>query len=220
MLKGMSMGVLERIENIVKANLGDMLAKTEDPEGILKQLISEMESELVEAREQMAETIREGKRLKALCIENERLAERWHEKAVLAVQQGKDGLAREALLRKRSAAALSEEYGQEYNLYNDVLTSLKSALKSLETKIQEAKRKRSELIIERKRSEIDQLLGRNLVAESDSTFRRMEDRIIALDAEVEAMAEVSGDELTTKQREDELEAELAKLKSKLKSEKS
>ena len=121
------MGVLERIESIVKANLNDLLGKTEDPEKILKQWILDMESELANAKDQVAAVIREGKRLKMLCIENEKLSENWQKKAVLAVKYGKDDLAKEALLRKRSASVLVEDYRQESDLHEEVIASLKSS---------------------------------------------------------------------------------------------
>ena len=214
------MGVLERIESIIKANLSDLLEKTRDPEKILGQLISDMESELADARSQMAAAIREGKRLRMLRIENEQLAEKWQKKAILAVQHSRDDLAREALVRKRSASALIEDYRRECSLHEEVLESLKSALRALEAKIQEARRKKDELIIVKRRVEMDRLLGQDVVDGKMSVFDRMEDRVTSLSAEAEALAEISNDELTAKQREEELEAELAKLKEKMKSEKS
>ncbi len=210
------MGVLERIESILKANLNDLLGKTEHPEKLLGQLISDMESELANARTQMAAAIREGKRLKALCIENEQSAEQWQKKAVLAVQHGKDDLAKEALLRKRAASALAEDYKRECDLHEEVLTSLKSSLKALEVKIQEARRKKDELIVRKKRIEADRLLSGDAMADKRSTFARMEDKITSLTAEAEAMAEICGDDIDVRLREEELEAELAKLKDKMK----
>lgn len=214
------MGVLERIESIIKANLNDLLGKTGNPEKILGQLISDMESELADARDQMASTIREGKRLRMLCIESQQLAEKWQKKAVLAVQYGKDDLAKEALLRKRSASALAEDYRQECDLHAEVVASLKSALKALEAKIQEARRRKDELIMRKRQAEVDRLLRRDMIADERSVFRRMEDRIVSLSAEAEALSEISTDELTARQREEELEAELEKLKDKMRSEKS
>lgn len=222
MLRGIDMGVLERIESIIKANLNDLLGKTGNPEKILGQLISDMESELADARSQIASTIREGKRLEMLCAENEQVAEQWQKKAVLAVQHGKDDLAREALLRKRSASALVEDYRRECELHAEVLASLKSALRALEAKIQEATRKKDELIVRKRQAEVDRLLGRDIMADKRAVFERIEDRIMSLSAEAEALSEINsnGDEMAAKQREEELEAELAKLKDKMRSEKS
>ena len=214
------MGVLERIESIIKANLNDLLEKTRDPDKILGQLISDMQSELADARGQMAAAIREGERLRMLRIENERLAEDWQKKAVLAVQHGRDELAREALLRKRSASALAEDYSRECDLHAEVLVSLKSALKALEAKIQEARRKKDDLIIRKRRAEVDRLLGQDIIADKKAVFDRIENKIMSLSAEAEALADTSNDEIASRQREEELEAELAKLKEKLRSEDS
>lgn len=216
------MGVLERIESIIKANLNDLLGKTGNPEKILGQLISDMESELADARSQIASTIREGKRLEMLRAENQQLAEQWQRKAVLAVQHGRDDLAREALLRKRSASALAEDYSRECDLHAEVLASLKSALRALEAKIQEARRKKDELVMRKRQAEVERLLGQDVMADRSLVFRRMEDRVMSLSAEAEALSEINSnsDELTARQREEELEAELAKLKDKMRGGKS
>ncbi len=212
------MGVLERIESIIKANLSDLLGKTENPEKILQQLILDMESELAEARDQLVAAIREEKRLRMLRIENEKLAEKWQKKAMLAVQYGKDDLAREAILRKRSAAVLAEDCEQESHLHAELVASLKTSLRALEAKIQEAKQKKDELILRRRRAKLDQLLRQNIIADGKAVFDRIESKITSFSAEVGALADNSNDEIASKQREEELEAELAKLKEKLKGE--
>ena len=214
------MGVLERIESIIRSNLSDLLAGAGDPEKDLPLLVSDMEAELADARAQMATAIREGKRLRMFCVENEQSAEKWQRKAILGVQHGKDDLAREALLRKRAAEALAEDYRREYERHEEAIVSLKSALKALEAKIQEVKRKKDELIMRKRQMEIDRLLGRNVMADRESELGRLENKIMSLGAEVEALGEISGDELTARLREEELDAELAKLKDKMRSEKS
>lgn len=214
------MGVLERIESIIKANLNDLLGKTENPEKILQQLILDMESELAEARGQVVAAVREEKRLRMLRIENEKLAEKWQNKAMLAVQYGKDDLAREAILRKRSAAALAEDCEQESHLHAEVIASLKASLSALEAKIQEAKQRKDELIVRKRRAKLDQLLGQDIIADKKAELDRIENKIMSLSAEAEALADTSNDEIVSRQREEELEAELAKLKEKLRSEDS
>ena len=214
------MGVLERIESIIKANLNDLLGKTENPEKMLQQLILDMESELAEARDQVVAAIREEKRLRMLRIENEKLAEKWQKKAMLAVQYGKDDLAREAILRKRSAAALAEDCEQESHLHAEVIASLRASLSALEAKIREAKQRKDELIVRKRRAKLDQLLGQDIIADKKAVFDRIENKIISLSAEAEALTDTSNDEIASRQREEELEAELAKLKEKLRSEDS
>ena len=216
--RGIGMGVLERIESIIKANLNDLLGKTENPEKMLQQLILDMESELAEARDQVVAAIREEKRLRMLRIENEKLAEKWQKKAMLAVQYGKDDLAREAILRKRSAVALAEDCEQESHLHAKVIASLKASLSALEAKIQEAKQKKDELIIRKRRAKLDQLLGQDIIADKKAVFDRIENKIMSLSADAEALADTSNDEIVSRQREEELEAELVKLKEKLRSE--
>ena len=168
----------------------------------------------------MVASFREEKRLRILRIENEKLAEKWQKKAVLAVQHGKDDLAREAILRKRSVAALAEDCEQESQFHAEVVASLKASLKALEAKIQEAKQKKEDLIIRKRRAKLDQLLGQDIIADKKAVFDRIESKIMSLTAEAESLPDSSNDEIVSKQREEELEAELAKLKEKLKGEDS
>ena len=212
------MGVLERIESIIKSNLNELLDKAGNPDKLLKQLVADMESELADARDQMAATIREGKRLRMLCAENEQIAEKWHKKAVLAIQYGKDDLAREALLRKRNASALAADYERECDLHEEVVESLKSALKALEEKIEEARRTRNKLAARKRQAKVDQLLVSDAIESQMSVFGRMEERVMSLSAEAEALAEMNSDENATDHREEELEAELLKLKEKMRNE--
>ncbi|MBD3181535.1 hypothetical protein GF312_04530 [Candidatus Poribacteria bacterium] len=215
------MGVLERIESILKANLNDLLDNTSNPERALSQLLSELQSELTDARRQMASTVREGKRLEMLYKENEQLAEKWQEKALLAVQYGKDELAREAILRKRSAAALTLEYKKECELHKQVVSSLKSALSALENKIQEVKRKRDLLIARKHRTSMNSLLQKKPISQQMETFARLKKKIMNLDAESEALAKMNSEnQVLSKRKDEELENELAKLKEKMKVENS
>ncbi len=209
------MGVLERIESIVKANLNDLLKKTEDPERIIQQLIADMQTELADARVQMAAAIREGKRLKALYIENQQSAEKWAKKAVLAIQYGKDDLAREAILRKRTFLATTEEYKKEWEIHEEIVNSLKSALKTLETKIKEVENRKNELVIGKRRASLDRILNQGL-SDKMTIFKKIESKIMSFGAEIEALEELNSNDTTSRQREVELEAELVKLKEKLK----
>ena len=119
-----------------------------------------------------------------------------------------------------SASTLAADYKQECDLHAEVVISLKSALKALEAKIQEAKREKNELAMRKRQLEVDRLLGQNRMANGQSTLKRMEDKVMSLSAEVEAMEEINGDDLDARLREEELEAELAKLKDRIKSEES
>lgn len=213
------MGVLERIESIIRSSLNELLEKTGTPEASIEQLISNMESELADARIQMAAAIREGKRLEVVCANVEQSIEKWQEKAVLAIQNDRDDLAREALIRKRTAATMAEDYKRECELHKEVTISLKSGLKALEIKIQEARKKKDELLMRKRHMEMARILERDAMADKDLELDRLADRIISLDAEMELMEDLGGDELDARLQEEELKEELAKLKDKMESEK-
>jgi phage shock protein A len=212
------MGVLERIENIIKANLNDLLTRTDNPVKILDQLILDMQVELAEARIQLSAAAREETRLKMLFTENQQLAEKWEKKAVFAIQLGRDDLAREAILRKRSALDLAKDYKQESEIHEEVLKSLNSSLIALESKIQEAKKRKDDLVIRKTQANIERLLGQSFESKL-SMFKRMENKINSVNVGTQVLEEIGIDEVATKQREAELETELEKLKESLKSNK-
>lgn len=209
------MGVLERIESIIKANLNDLLSKTENPERILEQLVEDIRSELAEARAQVTAAIREEKRLKMLYLENQQLAEKWEKKAVLAIQLSKDELAREAILRKRASLVLARDYKKEWETHKEVVESLKFALTALEEKTQETEKRKRELITKKRQARINRVLGQNL-NDKLSVLDKIGNRITASNEEFDAFEEIKNDELKIKQREAELEAELTKIKKALK----
>jgi len=209
------MGVLERIESIIKANLNDLLSKTENPERILEQLVEDIRSELAEARAQVTAAIREEKRLKMLYLENQQLAEKWEKKAVLAIQLSKDELAREAILRKRASLVLASDYKKEWETHKEVVESLKFALTALEEKTQETEKRKRELITKKRQARINRVLGQNL-NDKLSVLDKIGNRITASNEEFDAFEEIKNDELKIKQREAELEAELTKIKKALK----
>ena len=93
------MGILTRIFNLFRANTSDLLDKAEDPEKMIKQMISDLEAQKKKAKDQMTEALALQKRLVRDTEKEHQEAEKWEQKAILAVQNEKDDLAKEALTR-------------------------------------------------------------------------------------------------------------------------
>ena len=95
------MGIISRLFNLFRANANDMLDKAEDPEKMLKQMISDLEVQKQKAKKQMTEALALQKRLERDTEKEHKKAEKWEQKAVLAVQNKKDDMAKEAPTRKK-----------------------------------------------------------------------------------------------------------------------
>ena len=91
------MGVFNRISRMIRSNISDLLDRAEDPEKILQQIMVDMQQDLREAKLQVAAAIRDQKKLETRCQENLDVADRWEKRAISAVQEGDDTLAKEAL---------------------------------------------------------------------------------------------------------------------------
>jgi phage shock protein A len=208
------MGIFSRIGRLVKANLNELVSKSEDPEKILNQLILDMKEQLIDAKKQVAKAIADEKRLKKQMDSEVEKAEEWEKKAMTAVRSERDDLAKEALERKAEHDELAAEYKEQWQQQKKAADKLRNSLRQLNEKIEEAKRKKSLLIARKKRAEAQKTIQDTMSGLNDTSafeaFDRMEGKIDQIEAEAEATAELTeaeyqGDELSAKF--DELETE-------------
>jgi phage shock protein A len=221
------MGIFSRLGTLIKSNLNDLISKAEDPQKMLNQIVLEMQNQLVEAKKQVAVSIADEKRLKKQWDEHVELSKEWERKAMLAVRQGEDGLAKEALLRKSEHDNMQGEFSKQWQLQKDAVEKLKDQLRTLNDKIEEAKRKKNILIARQKRAEAQKAIQDTMRGLSDSsafdTFDRMSQKVDQIEAESEASVELGGELAgdTLQQKFKKLEAgggsdmALAELKAKM-----
>src|SRR5215468_2990770 len=97
-----TMGILDRVSTLIRANINDLIDRAEDPEKVVKQLIADMNSQLVQVKTQVAAAIADEKQLYQRYQDNQEKATDWQQRAELAVEKGQDDLAREALMRRNA----------------------------------------------------------------------------------------------------------------------
>ncbi len=200
------MGFFGRLAQLIKSNLNDLISKSEDPEKMLNQIIVDMNKQLVEAKKQVAVAIADEKRLQKQYNNEAAVGQEWEKKAMMAIRAGDDALAKEALMRKKERDALSEQYKDQWQKQRAATDQLKTALRALNNKIEEAKRKKSVLIARKRRAEAMKSIQDTMSGLSDTsafdTFDRMASKIDQMEAEAEAGAELaedfSGDVLQSK----------------------
>lgn len=191
------MAILDRISLVIRSNINFLINKAEDPEKMLNQMLIQMREQLNEAKREVAVAIADEKRLGVqLEAELEQVRE-WERKAMLAVEKGDDGLAREALRRKGEHERLAMDYKQQWDAQKASADTLKNALRGLSEKIEEAGRKKNLLIARQKRAEAQKHIHEVMSGLSDTsafeTFDRMTAKVDQLEAQATAAAEISQD---------------------------
>lgn len=217
------MGVLDRISQILRANINDLLDSAEDPEKILNQLIRDMEDAIQKGQSQVAEQIAQKKMIERDLEEAKENTESWGKKAELAVNKGADDLAREALRRQNDYEEQVEIYEKQLDVQEKAVTKLKGDLEALKNKYEDARRNKDMLIARAKRAEAQKQIGQASTKISSvdysSELKRMERRIQEKEARVSADQEVHSDSVDDKFRKlgesDKLDQQLADLKKKM-----
>jgi phage shock protein A len=216
------MTIVERISTLVRANINDLLDRAEDPEMVIKQLLMDMRTQLLQARTQVAAAIADEKRLHERFEENQTLATEWQQKAELAVEKGADDLAREALTRGNRYQQTADGFNQQYQEQAKQVAELKEALGQLEAKISEAEAKKDLLLARSRRASAETEIRTTLSGLDQSgalaSFERMEETVDQQEARAEALAELETDSAQSRfaalETVNDVKRQLADLKAK------
>jgi phage shock protein A len=215
------MALLDRVSTLIRANLNDLIDRAEDPGKLIKQVLLDMENQLLQLKTQVAVSIADQHMLEKKQNENETAAADWLRKAERAVDKQQDDLARAALERHRSCQQLSQNYQEQVDDQAAQVETLKSALRKLEQKLAEAKSKKEMLLARHRRSLVASRANRAEQSIGDrskvATFERLKERVMHSEAvsqaETELLADDVGDKLVKLEREDEIERMLAEMKT-------
>lgn len=188
------MGIFRRFNAVVRSNLNALLDRAEDPAKLIAQTVSDMEEELKRARRDLVGTLGAAKRLQKKAIELDEEAARWEEKAALALREGDEELAREALRRKARTKKQSEESRRQAAAQEAAADEMKRTLERIERKVEDLKARKSSLAsdVRRSRESLSIEPTRPMRPASFEELDRMSGRIDQLEAEVE-VARALGD---------------------------
>jgi len=216
------MALLERVATLVRANLNDLIDKAEEPEKMIKQVILDMQNQLLQVKTQVAIAIADEHLLENKQKENADKVAEWMRKAELAVDKKEDDLARASLQRVESYRELSENFTQQVTDQKAQVENLKSALRQLEQKLAEAQGKADLLIAQHRRARAVGKASDARFAVNDNskaaTFDRMKRKVARSEAISQAKSEIASenidDRLAALEKEDRIEQLLAELKTK------
>jgi phage shock protein A len=218
------MALLERVGTLLRANINDLIEKAEDPEKLLKQLVLDMENQLMQVKTQVAIAIADQHVLDKKRKEHEEAAADWKRKAELAVKKSADDLARAALERSLSHEQMAKGFVQQLEDQRTEAETLKTALRKLEQKLEETRSRCEMMIAQHRRARVVSRAqqARQAVERKDgaASMARMRTRIVGREAENAATGDLMGgdsleDRFAMLEREEQIEALLQGLKQDL-----
>jgi phage shock protein A len=131
------MALLERVSTLLRANINDLLSKAEDPEKLARQLVLDMENQLMQVKTQVAIAIADQHLLLTKKTEQETAHAQWVRKAELAVSKQHDDLARAALERALSHQRMAEGLAEQHKDQTADADTLRAAYANLQQKLAE-----------------------------------------------------------------------------------
>jgi len=217
------MGLFSRFTDIVNANLNSMLDKAEHPEKMIRLIIGEMEETLVEVRSTAAKNIAEQKTLARKVKATQEGIAHWHEKAELALNKGREDLAKSALAQKHKCQAELTQLDEENAQLTDLLIAIQEDAQRLQDKLNEAKRRQEALRLRQESAEVRLKVREKAVVhnidEAMAKFERYQQKIDHLEAQVESYDLTENKDLSAQiselEQDDNIEAELAEMKKKV-----
>ena len=196
------MALFDRIARLFKSNVNDMIDKSEDPEKMLKQIVEELNEDLLKVKTQVASAIATEKQLYTKYQQFQNDADKWAQKAELAVDKGADDLAREALQRKVTAQQAADGFRVQWEDQKKSVAVLKDNLTKLESKIAEYATKKDLLIARHRRADaekrIQQTMSRTGTNSAIGAFERMEAKVLENESTAQAYGELNSDSLESR----------------------
>ena len=216
------MALLERVSTLVRANLNDLVDKAEHPEKMIKQVILDMQNQLLQVKTQVAIAIADQHLLEKRQKENEDKVAEWMRKAELSVDKKQDDLARAALQRVESYREMTDSFAQQVNDQKAQVDNLKTALRQLDQKLAEAQAKADLLLAQHRRARAVGKASDAKIRIGDGSkaaaFDRMKHKVVREEAVSQAKAELAVDDvedrLAVLEKEDRIEQLLGELKAK------
>jgi phage shock protein A len=188
------MGIFDRFSQLLRSNINDLISRSEDPEKMLNQILVDMRGQLVKAKQQVATAIADEKRLRDQADAEYKQAQDWEQKAMMALQQNREDLAKQALIRQSEHFSHAQQLETTWQSHQLETEKLKNALRDLNDKIEEAKRKKNLLVARQRRAQAQQRIAETMSSLSEKSafeaFSRMEERIEQNERMIKASSEL------------------------------
>jgi phage shock protein A len=188
------MGIFDRLATVIKSNINDLISSSENPEKMLNQIIIDMRDQLIKAKQQVAAAIADEKRLRDQADAEFKLSQDWEAKAMLAIKENRDDLAKQALVRQNEHSSHAQQLDATWQSHQAETSKLKSSLVDLNDKIEEAKRKKNLLLARQRRAQAQKRIAETMSSLSEKSafeaFARMEEKITQNERMIKASSEI------------------------------
>jgi phage shock protein A len=218
------MGIFARVTDIFKANINDLLDKSEDPEKMIKQMVIEMEEAVGKATMAIGSAIANEKMLQKQVEDKKKGIDEWNKKAIQAVNAGRDDLAKQALEKKNSYTKASNDLEPLLNEARNTSVNLRAQLDKLRAKLEEVRLRQNTLIARSQAAKAKKQIAASVSGIGDDAFAnfdKYEQKIIKQEAEADALSDMAGQDTKLEDEFDKLSTtaavddELAQLKESL-----
>jgi phage shock protein A len=191
------MGIFQRMSLVMRSWVNALIGKAEDPQKVLEQLVTDMRGQLAHVKQDVAAAIADEKKLLAQVDREKQQADEWERRAMLAVQQNQDDLAKQALVRHNEHMQHAQELNETWLKHKAETEALKDQLRNLNDKIEEAKRRKNILVARARRAEVQGKIQQTMSTMSDQSafesFERMAERIEDMERQAVAANELAGE---------------------------
>lgn len=216
------MSIFSRISDIVNSNINALLDKAEDPEKMVRLIIQEMEEALVEVRSTCARAIADKKEIARRQEHLSAEALEWERKAEVAINKGRDDLAKGALVERNKARDASEALGRELEILDDSLAKLNEDVAALQAKIKDAKARQHAIIMRGKTAQtrlgVRRQLNNHNIDDAMQRFETYERKMDDLEGQIEAYdmgQRTLAEEIADLETDEVIDAELNELKARI-----
>jgi len=191
------MGIFSRLMTVIRANINALIGKAEDPAKVLEQSLIDMRTSLAKTKQDVAAAIADEKKLQAQVEREKKQGEDWERRAMLAVNEGRDDLAKQALMRHAEHLQNAQQLHETWVRHKGDTEKLKDSLRQMNDRIEELKRKKNVLVARQKRAEAQRRIQQTMSTMGDQsafdTFQRMEEKIDDMERQALAAAELAGE---------------------------
>ncbi|HEY9887111.1 MAG TPA: PspA/IM30 family protein [Candidatus Obscuribacterales bacterium] len=189
------MNVLGRLAQVIRAQVNGWVQDAEDPEKILDQAMTDMQADLIQLRQSVAQAIATQKRTERQCHQTATLAQEWYNRAQLALQKGQEDQAGDALAQRHAYLKMQAQLDSHIGEQSTVIAKLKANMRDLEVKIADARTRRDMYLARARSAEASQrlqtIIGQIGQENSFGALGRMEDKVLDLEAQADAMTELN-----------------------------
>lgn len=190
------MGVFQRLSDLLKSNVNDLIDRAEDPEKMVKQIIIDMQKELSKSTQAYGKA-KASERLAEKQYQNaQKISADWEAKAKSALASGDQELAKKALAKKVKADEDVANYKEMYETISNQTEAIGDQVEVLKSKLEEAKSRQAMLIARSQMADTQKNLAKSMggldTSSSVEKFNRMEEKIVRKEAEADAFAEIAG----------------------------